>query len=238
MADLNPKPQDVTGKEPELRRTFKTKYAENIKNGIYDPRDLERFEKDDAYTRLFLRTLKSRGDVDKAVETVHDSLKFRKEITLSDLQESSFPAELTEKRAIYYQGQDIHGHPILYINVKENVAKGEQVHLLKQYIAWTFDQHQKKNPEQMCVVLMDMSGASTGNMSMDITKYIITCFTTYFPAFLAYMINYDMPMLLSATWSAISLFLSSEQKQKLLVLKKKDITKYIADEHLWPHMKA
>lgn len=96
----------------------------------------------------------------------------------------------------------------------------------------------EENPEQMCVVLMDMSGASTGNMSMDITKYIITCFTTYFPAFLAYMINYDMPMLLSATWSAISLFLSSEQKQKLLVLKKKDITKYIADEHLWPHMKA
>jgi len=53
---------------------------------------------------------------------------------------------------------------VVYINVKENVTKSDQVPLLKQYIAWHFDQHQKTDPEQMCVVLMDMSGASTGNM--------------------------------------------------------------------------
>jgi len=41
----------------------------------------------------------------------------------------------------------------------------------------------------------------------------------------------------SATWTVISAFLSGDQKQKLLMVKKKEITKYIAEEHLWPHMK-
>ena len=52
----------------------------------------------------------------------------------------------------------------VYINVKENNVKPEQSDLLKQYIAWSFEQHQKKNPEQMCVVLMDMSGAGASNV--------------------------------------------------------------------------
>lgn len=236
MADLNPKPEEVASKVPELRRVFKEKYDDNIKKGVYDARDIDRLDKDDAYARCFLRTLKSRGDVSKALEVVHDCFKFRKEIGIWDCNESTFSAELTSKKALYYKGVDVNGHPILYINVKENVATGDEVRLLKQYIAWNFDQHHKAHPEQMCVVLMDMSGASVGNMSTDITKYIITSFTTYFPAFLAYMINYDMPTLLSVAWSAISAFLSSDQKQKLLMVKKKDIGKYIPAEHLWPHM--
>ena len=45
----------------------------------YDPRDIKRFDEDDAYTRLFLRTLASKGDPEKSLITVHESLLFRKE---------------------------------------------------------------------------------------------------------------------------------------------------------------
>jgi hypothetical protein len=236
MANLNPTQQEVAPKIPEFREAFKTKNADHIKNGDYDVRDVERLNKDDIWAGCFLRTLKARGDPTKAAEVAHESLKFRKEIGVLDVDPAKLPTDITERNAIYYKGADVNGHPILYVNVKENVSKAEHQHALKQYVAWYFEKHQKENPEQMCVVLMDMSGASTSNVGIDITKYIITCFTTYFPSFLAYMINYDMPMLLSATWSIISAFLSSEQKQKLLMVKKGDITKYIPEQHLWPHM--
>ena len=52
----------------------------------------------------------------------------------------------------------------MYINVKENVAKADQQQILKNYIAFKFEEHQKKNPGQMVLVLMDMSGASTSNV--------------------------------------------------------------------------
>lgn len=237
MADLNLKPEEVAGKVPELRASFKKKYEDNVRQGLYDQRDLNRLETDDAYARCFLRTLKVRGDVEKALEAVHDALKFRKEIGLLDLTESSFPAEITDKKAIYYKGQDVNQFPILYINVKENNVKPEQSDLLKQYIAWSFEQHQKRSPEQMCVVLMDMSGAGASNVSVEFTKFITSCFSTYFPTFVAYTINYEMPFLLSATWSLVSAFLSADQRKKLLMVKKKDIKKYIPEEHLWDHMK-
>ena len=40
-----------------------------------------------------------------------------------------------------------------------------------------------------------------------------------------------------ATWKVISAFLSAEQREKVLMVKRKDITKYIPEEHLWEHMK-
>lgn len=236
MANLNLMQKDVANKLDEFRKTFANKYGTSAPT-LYDQRDIDRLNGDDSFAGSFLRTLKANGDPAKAADITHESLKFRNEIKLNDLTENSFPAELLEKKAIYYKGADKDGHPILYINVKANVTKPEHQDALKQYIAWNFEKHHRQNPEQMCVVLMDMSGASTSNVNTDITKFIITCFTVYFPSYLAYMINYDMPLLLSAFWTVISAFLSSEQKQKLLMVKKADIRKYIPEENLWPHMK-
>jgi hypothetical protein len=225
MAHLNPTPKDVAHKIDAMREAFNSKYADNIKNGVYDDRDLSRMRTDTPYAGCFLRSLRSKADPVKAADCIHESLKFRKELGLGDLTAESFPEEITEKNAIYYKGTDLQGFPIMYVNVKENVAKSDQHHILKQYMAWNFDIQHKANPEQMCTVIMDLSGASVSNMNLDMTKFIIGCFTTYFPAFLSYVIIYDM-----------STFLS-EQKQKLLMVKKSDIGKYIAPENQWPHMK-
>ena len=49
----------------------------------YDPRDIERFNGDDAYTKLFLRKTEVRGDPAKALQYVHESLAFRKEYEIN-----------------------------------------------------------------------------------------------------------------------------------------------------------
>ena len=51
-----------------------------ISKGTYDQRDLDRLAKDDGYARCFLRTLKSKGDVDKGADVLNDSFLYRKEI--------------------------------------------------------------------------------------------------------------------------------------------------------------
>jgi hypothetical protein len=237
MANINPKQEEVASRIPEFREKFKKKYEKELSSGVYDDRDVQRFSTDDIYAGCFLRTIYAKGDPDKALDNVHECLKFRKDIALNDLTDESFPLEGLQKNANYYKGTDKDGHPIMYINVKENTAKADQQQLLKNYIAYKFEEHHKVNPGQMVVVMMDMSGASTSNVSIDISKYIIACFTNYFPTFLAYMINYEMPTLLSGIWSVISAFLKGDQKKKLLVLRKKDIKNYIPEEHLWPHMK-
>ena len=53
---------------------------------------------------------------------------------------------------------------LVYVDVKKNSAKGDEVVLLKKYIAYHFEQHAKKDPETMCVVILDTSGASVANV--------------------------------------------------------------------------
>ena len=60
---------------------------------------------------------------------------------------------------------------VVYMDVKKNVPKPDEVLLLKKYIAWHFDQHAKKDPETMCVVLLDMTGASVGNLVSGIRSF-------------------------------------------------------------------
>ena len=53
--------------------------SDKISKGTFDERDVERVKTDDAYCRCFLRTLKSKGNVDKALDVMDNALKFRKE---------------------------------------------------------------------------------------------------------------------------------------------------------------
>jgi hypothetical protein len=41
----------------------------------------------------------------------------------------------------------------------------------------------------------------------------------------------------TAVWTLITPFLNSDQKKKLIMAGKKDITKYISEDNLWDHMK-
>ena len=50
------------------------------------------------------------------------------------------------------------------MDVAKNNVKGDEVVLLKKYIAWHFDQHQNKDPETMCVLLLDLSSTSVANV--------------------------------------------------------------------------
>ena len=52
----------------------------------------------------------------------------------------------------------------VYINVKENTAKGEEYDQLKKFIAWNFDCHVQYKPLVKCVVFMDMSMAGVSNL--------------------------------------------------------------------------
>ena len=97
------------------------------------------------------------SQIRQIIESLSLSFSFSLSLSLSSL---SLSLSLSLSCSTYVN----HGLFAVYINVKENVATGDEVRLLKQYIAWNFDQHHKAHPEQMCVVLMDMSGASVGNM--------------------------------------------------------------------------
>ena len=55
-------------------------------------------------------------------------------------------------------------HILVYISVKDIRNDKEAGEAIRKYIAYKFEEHHRVNPEQLCVVLMDLSGSGTGNV--------------------------------------------------------------------------
>lgn len=218
----------------EVRHQFFEVFKDNIQKNVYDKRDLERLRLEDDYVCSFLRH--QTGSVDKANEMVDVSLRWRKELEVNDLTEQSFPRALHEAGIIYYHNCDKNGHQILHIAMAK--YKKDQFKLLavQQLLAWYIDKEFLKHPTQRIVVLLDMTDTGLSNVDIDLIKFQVRCFTTYYPALLAYMLVFEMPWVLNAIWNIIKKLLNAEQQRSVLLVKKPQMPQYIERDQLFVHM--
>ncbi|KAH9499832.1 Motile sperm domain-containing protein 2 [Bulinus truncatus] len=218
-----------------IRENFTKKYAENIQNGTYDSRDLERLQKDSDFVRSYVR---GNDRLDEGVDLVHSSLKFRNEIKVNDLTENSFDKELFELGAVYFHKRDIKGHRIMWFRVKlhRKDAPTERLNAEKKGVVYAMEKAFNENPLSPIVVLLDMTSCGLVNLDIDFVKYIITIFKFYYPTFLAYMLIYDMPWIFNAAWKLIKSWLSPDAAAKIRFVTKVDIQTYIKIDDLPPHM--
>lgn len=225
--------EQITAKLPDFRAAVEAKYKADFDSGTkYDPRDVERLRTDDAYAKCFIRSFWSeKVELKEAVDQVDIVFLFRKDIGINDLKEDSFPAELKEREFLYWKGVNNRGEKILHFKVLKH-KKGQLVEEVKKYIAYVLDCHQKAAPGERMVLIFDFKGAGVTNMDLDVVKYIISCFSKYFPSLLSYILLYEMPFVLNTFWKIIQSWLSDEQKKKIILVKKKEITKYINEDEL------
>ncbi|CAH1778157.1 unnamed protein product [Owenia fusiformis] len=226
--------QDYRHMVPELREKFQEQFADQLALDAYDERDVERFNNDDVYAHCFMKHHK--GNIDGAVSMVDTTLKFRKELEINDLTDKSFPAEWLERGGIYYHNHDKDGHPIMFFRIKFVKKDPQMLPTAKKFLAYWMDKHHRQTPDVQVVVLMDMTDAGLSNMDLDLIKFLITCFTSYYPYFLAYLLMYEMPWILNAVWRVIQGWLSERQREKIKFVKKADIQEHINKDNLPKHM--
>ncbi|XP_064637399.1 motile sperm domain-containing protein 2-like [Lineus longissimus] len=221
-------------KVPDLRKRFREKYRDKIAQGLYDAEDLARLEDNDTYVELFLQSEK--GNIDSATSMIDGAFVWRKSIGVNGLSSTSFPREVHEKGAIYFHNHDKDGNEILYFRIKDHKKDPTKLLLLQKYVAYLLEQYFMENMGSQIVVMFDMTDAGLSNMDLDLIKFIITCFTTYYPNYLAYLLVYDMPWVLNAVWKIIKTWLSEESSKKVIFVKKGDIQEYIDKDQLLEHM--
>jgi hypothetical protein len=220
-----------------LRETFLKKYNESIANGAYDQRDIDFVNSSDAYLSCFIHAFgNDKNDLTKPAEYLDTVLTFRKEIGLNDLNADCGPKELIERNVVYWNGVDNENRKILLFKVA-GYQKGKYVKETRAYVAWLLEQHHRSNLGGTRIVLIfDFTNAGISNMDLDVTRYIITCLSTYFPCILGYILLYEMPWLLSSIWKVIRGWLTEEQKKKTILVKQTEILSYIPAQELEPHM--
>ncbi|CAF2867549.1 unnamed protein product, partial [Rotaria sp. Silwood2] len=243
----------------EFRELINKHFEKQISEGeIYDARDIERFNKIDEYTLMFIQhgQFGTSFNQDRALHIFDESMSWRKQHNVYDISTSAFPAEYFDRNIIYYKNYDKFNHPILHFVIR-NLRKGhEDNEAIKRLITYNFEKYIRESPGKHIVVLFDMSGAGIGNLDYDIVKFIIASMQTYYPGllgtvvensfdlyiyiyiffFVAYLLMFQMPFLLSAAWKLIRTWMSSEADRYIKFTDTKSITDYISPDQLPKHM--
>lgn len=235
MAEVDPQEgeQDLEKKTEETRLRFKNELLQDSTDK-YDSRDVERLQTDDALVEGYLTW---RGFVvDDTLKMIDESLLWRKEYGVNDLNESVIPKWMFETGAVYLHGYDKEGSKIFWFKVKLHVKDAKTTVDKKKYVAFWLERYAKKEPGMPLTVVFDMSDSGLSNIDMDFVKYVINCFKVYYPKFLSKMIIVDMPWIMNAAWKIVKSWLGPEAISKLRFASRTEIQNFIGPEYLPAHM--
>uniref|UniRef100_A0AAX7VPA7 MSP domain-containing protein n=1 Tax=Astatotilapia calliptera TaxID=8154 RepID=A0AAX7VPA7_ASTCA len=193
----------------------------------YDPRDVERLQTDDSLVEGYLTW--RIYNVDDALKMIDESLHWRKEYGVNDINESTIPRWMFETGAVYLHGYDKEGNKLFWFKVKLHVKDSKTVIDKKKYVAFWLERYAKKEPGMPLTVVFDMTDSGLSNVDMEFVKYIINCFKVYYPKFLCKLQK-------SSAWKIVKSWLGPEAISKLRFASKSEVQTYIGPEYLPPHM--
>ncbi|XP_033743770.1 motile sperm domain-containing protein 2-like isoform X2 [Pecten maximus] len=219
----------------KLRKVYYDKYnvTDFLDKRLYDQRDVDNVASNDLYVSQFIRSFETMED---AANRLHETMKWRKETEVNDLQETTFDRWIYDVGALFYCNHDKDGRKVLVIRVKYHKKDAEKLPGVKKFLAYHIETVYKEDPTKELVILFDMSEAGLSNLDMELIKFVITCFKIYYPTLLGYMLIFEMPWLFNAAWKIIKAWLSPQAIQKIKFVGKSDIQEYINKDQLMEHM--
>ncbi|OXB80363.1 UNVERIFIED_CONTAM: hypothetical protein H355_012796 [Colinus virginianus] len=239
--------QDKAALIAETRRRFEAEYlAENLgfktersckgktgnlygqlfylldKSDKYDSRDVERLQQDDKWVENYL--IWRHDVVDDTLKMIDESFQWRKEYTVNDLTESVLPKWLFESGALFLHGYDKEGYKLFWFKVKLHVRDQKQQLDKKKLVAFWLEHYAKRDHGKPLTV------------DLDFVRFIVNCFTDYYPNFLTKIVIFEMPWIMNAAFKIVKGWLGPDAISMLKFTNKSDVQEYISGEYLPPHM--
>jgi hypothetical protein len=85
----------------------------------------------------------------------------------------------------------------------------------------------RENNDDLLTIIFDQAGCGLSNVDMDFTKYIITIFKYYYPNSLNWILVYEMPWILNATFQIIKKLLPAKAVERLRFVTAKTLKDYV-----------
>ncbi|XP_058147785.1 motile sperm domain-containing protein 2 isoform X1 [Dasypus novemcinctus] len=217
----------------ETRRRFEAEYLAD-KSDKYDPRDIERLQQDDNWVESYLTW--RHNVMDETLKMLDESLQWRKEISIHDLNESSIPRWLLEIGGIYLHGYDKEGNKLFWIRVKYHIKDHKTIMDKKKLIAFWLERYAKRENGKPITVMFDMSESGLSSIDMDLIRFIINCFKVYYPKYLSKIVIFDMPWIMNAAFKIVKSWIGPDAVNLLKFTSKNEVQDYVSVEYLPPHM--
>ncbi|XP_063305091.1 motile sperm domain-containing protein 2 isoform X1 [Pelobates fuscus] len=217
----------------ETRKRLTQEYFQDSSDK-YDPRDVERLQKDDTLLESYL--LWRHNVIEDALKMIDESLKWRKDIAVNDLSETSLPKWCFEIGATFLHGYDKEGNKLFWLRVKLHIRDAKTFEDKKKCVAFWLERYAKREPGKYLTVVFDMTECGLSNIDMDFVRFVINCFKIYYPRYLSKLVIFEMPWIMNAAFKIVKGWLGPEAINMLKFVNRNEIQDYISVEYLPPHM--
>ncbi|GIY42475.1 motile sperm domain-containing protein 2 [Caerostris darwini] len=228
-------PVDLPGStDQELYIQLRNSFLDNLNsNGNYDDyeeADIERIRTDDKYCNRFI--LHKKGKFEEALEMMDEALRWRKSFGVKDVSMATLPLEFFEAKAVFPYNKDKEGNPIIMILVRYHKKAPEFAKELRRFVIYWVELMEEQTKGGQMTVIMSCVGAGLSNLDLDLIKFLITLFRSYYPDSLAHILIYEMPWILHPAWKIIKAWLPEDFVDKIKFIKKDSIQDYVNADNL------
>ncbi|KAI6662017.1 Motile sperm domain-containing protein 2 isoform X1 [Oopsacas minuta] len=223
----------------EIRLIFRSKYIDPSACKAVDPRDLQLVQNDPNFVKNFVKQAyfltpdsSKYPDSTTLYNTVLQSLIFRQEYNVHDLTPRDIPTSVLNLGFCYTYGMDNEGNTIFYLIARKNKRDAELKKASKLYAVYIMYKHSLLCPDQRITFFIDSTGAGISNIDLDFLRFLMDLFQIYFPLRLNWVLVYNMPWVLNATWNIVKRWLPVKARDCLIFTTPNDITNYVDKSQL------
>ncbi|EGI62159.1 PREDICTED: motile sperm domain-containing protein 2-like [Acromyrmex echinatior] len=211
----------------ELREKFFKKLEEE---GPPDSRgfhtaDIARIKNNDDWLKRFLEH--HEFNEQDAFNMLWETCTWRRKFGTNDITEDNVRRDYLEDGVIFSYSKDKDGKKLFVIKSKLHVKGVKDFAELQRCIVYWFERLEREENGNQISLFFDMVDAGLSNMDMELIKYLIGLFKSYYPNFLNYIIVLEMPWVLNAAFKIIKSWLPAKAIPKIKFVNKTTLKDYV-----------
>ncbi|KAL0116879.1 hypothetical protein PUN28_010034 [Cardiocondyla obscurior] len=156
-----------------------------------------------------------------------ETCTWRKKFGTNDITEDNVRRDYLEDGVIFGFSKDKDGKKLFIIKSKLYVKGAKDFPELQRCIVYWFERLEREGNGNQISIFFDMAEAGISNVDMELTKYLIGLFKSYYPNFLNYIIIFEMPWVLNAAFKIIKSWLPAKAVPKIKFVNKSSLKDYV-----------
>ncbi|XP_011631817.1 motile sperm domain-containing protein 2-like isoform X1 [Pogonomyrmex barbatus] len=187
--------------------------------------DIARIKNSDDWLKRFLEH--HEYNEQEAFNMLWETCTWRRKFGTNDITEDNVRRDYLEDGSIFGYSKDKDGKKLFIIKSKLHVKGVKDFPELQRCIVYWFERLEREGNGNQISIFFDMAEAGLSNTDMELTKYLIGLFKSYYPNFLNYIIIFEMPWVLNAAFKIIKSWLPAKAVPKIKFVNKTTLKDYV-----------
>lgn len=225
---LNPGPEVVN----TLRQRFKEKMetdAAKIPGGFHE-NDIKKIFNNDVWLTKFLEN--NELNMKESLKQLWDTCVWRKTEQINEICEKNICMDYVYEGVMFPRGKDIDGKTLFIYRSRLYIRGSRNLNDMKRMFLYWLERLIREANDDYITIMFELTDAGLSNVDMDYTKYIIGTLKNYYPFSLNYILVYDLPWILNATFLIIKKLLPANAVDRLKNINNKTIREYVQEDSL------